>query len=188
MSFYRVEIDEVFKDIGEEVTLKLFRNNANWRISVFLAHTKTNQDLEKYWEAISNSIAAIYQSVLVKKEDEFERWNIYVVFLSKENVEKELKFKIENDKFSSRKIVHSRPEENLEDDLALRIIIEQITNEDLQLVDSTQEAGTTNRSYTPKTMIWDLIKNEDLLHYKKDKQQLLLDTLIKKIGDENKKS
>lgn len=58
--------------------------------------------LWEYWQQIANFIAVRFQN---KLDDEFQRWNIYLFFRVAGPVEKELKYKIENDTFSSRKII-----------------------------------------------------------------------------------
>ncbi|NOU94895.1 hypothetical protein GC093_16940 [Paenibacillus sp. LMG 31456] len=58
--------------------------------------------LKKRWLSIINDIAVNFQSTLEKT---VEIWNIYVVFIIHNKVEKELKYLIEQNKFSSRKIV-----------------------------------------------------------------------------------
>lgn len=59
-------------------------------------------DLEKNWRQIVNFIAIHFQN---KLENEFECWNIYLFFRVPMAVGKELKYKIENDTFSSRKVI-----------------------------------------------------------------------------------
>ena len=58
--------------------------------------------LSKNWQQIANFIAVQFQN---KLEDEFQRWNIYLFFRVIDATGKELKYKIENDTFSSRKVI-----------------------------------------------------------------------------------
>lgn len=73
-----------------------------YEITIFTILVKNSVDLLNSWEALTNDIAIHFQSELTKN---IERWNIYVVFLINELVSKELKYHIEQDKFSSRKII-----------------------------------------------------------------------------------
>ncbi|WP_422350756.1 ABC-three component system middle component 1 [Flagellimonas sp.] len=58
--------------------------------------------LSENWQQIANFIALHFQN---KLDDEFQRWNIYLFFRVVGPVGKELKYKIENDTFSSRKVI-----------------------------------------------------------------------------------
>lgn len=61
-----------------------------------------NDALSDYWEDITENIAINFQ---IDIEKEIERWNIYVVFLLENEVPKEIKYKIEQDKYCCRKLV-----------------------------------------------------------------------------------
>ena len=69
---------------------------------IFTIQISTVAELENIWESIANEIAAYFQSDF---KNEYETWNLYVVFLSDFEISRDLKYKIENDKYSSRKIV-----------------------------------------------------------------------------------
>lgn len=61
-----------------------------------------NDALNDYWENLTENIAINFQ---IDIEKEIERWNIYVVFLLENEVPKEIKYKIEQDKYCCRKLV-----------------------------------------------------------------------------------
>src|ERR1044072_8817289 len=63
----------------------------------------SNEDLMKAkWMAVSQFIAGHFQSGLI---NEFSVWNIYLFFIIPETISDDLKYTVENDTFSSRKIV-----------------------------------------------------------------------------------
>jgi hypothetical protein len=72
------------------------------RFHIFTIQSKTIEQLDINWESLTDMIAGYYQADI---EDEYETWNFYIVFLSEFEIPKNLKYKIENDKYSSRKIV-----------------------------------------------------------------------------------
>lgn len=78
------------------------------RVALFITHPLGHEQLKNEWEAIRNEVAN-YQSGV---EDEFERWNHYLFYLVDEEVMRDtnLKYKIEHDTISSRKILVSRAE------------------------------------------------------------------------------
>ncbi|KAA5542065.1 ABC-three component system middle component 1 [Adhaeribacter rhizoryzae] len=70
--------------------------------NVFCISSDNNKFLERNWVALKNLIAGDFQ---VDFDNDFEKWNLYLIFFVKGKCEKGLKYKIENDKFSSRKII-----------------------------------------------------------------------------------
>ncbi|MCC2379090.1 hypothetical protein LKM00_16735 [Bacillus wiedmannii] len=76
---------------------------SNYNIHIFTAVLKEDVELTQFWEEFTNSIAIHFQSELEKN---IEIWNVYVVFFVEDAVKKELKYEIEQDKYSSRKIVY----------------------------------------------------------------------------------
>lgn len=71
-------------------------------LSCFTVKFKRAEELDIYWEEIVAEIAINY---INEQTDTFSIWNCYCVFLCSQQVPKELKYKIENNKFAMRKIV-----------------------------------------------------------------------------------
>ncbi|HEV7350359.1 ABC-three component system middle component 1 [Telluribacter sp.] len=94
-------------------------------IHSFFLQCSTSQVLEEEWQSLSNAIAFHYQS---KIESEFERWNFYLFYLVDTLVNRGLKFRIENDPISSRKIVIDNFKGTLTPPDIKDIIDEHITN------------------------------------------------------------
>ena len=131
----------------------------NVNISVFFVLTNSSiLSEERVWENISKEIALKYQS---KLETVYEKWNLYIIYLTSNVTSKELKNQIENDKFSSRKIVEDSYAKEFNDDEANRLIIKHITNADLkEIVEATQEVSIS--VYTPKNKkLWQLLLKEE---------------------------
>lgn len=110
-------------------------------ISVFTLTIEKAALLKDNWRDIYSSIAAYFQSSL-PAESEFEKWNIYLFYICREEVEKELQYKIENDRFASRKIVLGNCKEVINDKTVSTIINQHITNSDLKIDNQVQQANS----------------------------------------------
>jgi len=161
MNFLTIEISNPDFEI-ENCKIYHYRNEDDFRINVFFL--KANSDIiDKNWKRFSNIVAANYQTSEYMSNKEFDRWNFYIVYMSKDKVSKELQNKIENDKFSSRKIVEDSYNNVFNDDEANRLIIKHITNADLkEIVEETLEV--TISEYIPKNEnLWKLLLDEEKL-------------------------
>jgi len=98
-------------------------------IPVFFILFSDDKQLADVWPKLNLYIAVNFQTIL---ESEFSTWNIYLFFLLPSPVTNALKYKIENDTFSSRKIV-------IEGEMTHRnIISEHILNDNLQVMEKDQ--------------------------------------------------
>lgn len=158
---YSIDVINQLKEKYNACDFRFCLTQTNVNISVFfvLADSFTLSE-ENLWEKISKEIALKYQS---KLETIYEKWNLYVIYVTNDVAPKELKNKIENDKFSSRKIVEDSYSEEFNDNEANRLIIKHITNSDLkEIVDATQEV--TISTYAPKNeKLWELLLAEEKL-------------------------
>lgn len=92
------------------------------KILAFCCQSKKLSDLQK-WREINSFIAAKYLRVC---ENNFERWNTYLLFVCAEEIPKNIQYEIENNKFSMRKIV---AKDNIQSDFLNTYEIESIINE-----------------------------------------------------------
>ena len=78
-------------------------------IDIFVTEPMNVADLEEEWIMIRDDIAMKYQRSLT---DDFERWNFYLFYVVEdiESLRRNLKFKIEHNTLSSRKIIISAKE------------------------------------------------------------------------------
>lgn len=93
-------VDEWYEQFSEDV----FGIGSN--IDIFITKPLTAEDLKGNWDKMRTQIAMTYQRSL---DDDFERWNFYIFYVLKkgEHIDENLKFKIEHDTLSSRKIIIS---------------------------------------------------------------------------------
>lgn len=86
-----------------EKGLNLWKNNYESFDTYIFSIFFTEQELTELWENLRNDIALYFQSNL---EKEIELWNIYIIFFIENSiVQKELKYKVENDYYCARKLV-----------------------------------------------------------------------------------
>lgn len=103
---------EIIKLLKEGERLQLYPNLQCWikeitaknsfKIHVFSNYLSNEIELENVWKKLKSDIAAYFQTAL---ELEVEIWNIYIFFFVSGKVCKELKYEVEQDKYSSRKII-----------------------------------------------------------------------------------
>ncbi len=159
MNFSKIKIDNPDFEI-DKFNISHYRNVENFKINVFFIEADTTM-INENWKRFSNMVAANYQNSEFMSDMEFDKWNFYIIFISKEIISKEVKNKIENDKFSSRKIVEDSYNIEFDDDEANRLIVKHITNSDLkEIVEATQEV--TISEYVPNNEnLWKLLEKEE---------------------------
>lgn len=79
------------------------------KILVCVTKCLTEDELRETWRNYRNDFAVEYQTDDI---DEFERWNFYLFYIvdNKNAIDRNLKYEIEHDTISSRKIVVSKDE------------------------------------------------------------------------------
>lgn len=156
-----------------EVTFRQFIFGGN--VSAFFLKFPDEQILEKDWRKLANAIAVFYQSRL---SDEFEKWNIYLFYQCIQSISRDLKYKIENDTFSSRKIFIAG--EYQEDE----VVKEFIVNKDLTLSNKLK----LEEEFIGDPIIWDAVIGKVIKAKKKRTYEAanVLEAIVKKIKQEAK--
>lgn len=135
-SYSAVELPEN-TNISDEFNMLLhtllIEGSNNSKLSCFSFQFNSEDALDIAWQNITNEIAVNYIAHL---EDSFSKWNCYIVFLCSSAIPKELKYKIENNKFALRKIVI----DGLERPVSAEDIIKIINNRILDLNIELKEA------------------------------------------------
>lgn len=130
-----------YSQLKEQVTIylndlfpgvKIFITHVKYEglISVFFVMPQNHQQLAELWIEISSAIAMYYQT---KLNTDFEIWNLYVFYVLKSPIERGLKYRIENDPISSRKVVIDNFTEELTESTISPIITQHITNINLNI-------------------------------------------------------
>ena len=82
-------------------------NETQYRCHAFIIAMDDANMLDSEWELYKSEIALYFQAGL---KIDIEIWNIYIFFVVNEEVSREIKYRIEQDKYSCRKIVVSKIE------------------------------------------------------------------------------
>lgn len=114
------------------------------------------EELKNDWVRITNLIAIHYQSNL---NSDFERWNLYLFFILPKdvNIPDDLKYTIENNTFSSRKIVEDAS-------LSTEALIKKHVNNKLNLEEVSPRTESIDFKYDP--LIYDVLKDKKLKNKK----------------------
>ncbi len=149
-------------------------------VSVFCFLVEKIEQLEANWENIRDFIAMYFQSNL---ESEFSRWNLYLLFVCATEIPIKLKYQIENDTISSRKIVieNYKNDGRAPDDNQLgHLISKHITNDDIQL---EQSSDLNNYSDSPifDSKVLNFIQNKSIAAGKKSEKTENLKKLYEEV-------
>ncbi|MFY0256399.1 ABC-three component system middle component 1 [Chitinophaga sp. 30R24] len=157
---------EVELDISQQLVeayncteVKILQVNFVGNFFVIIVRFSSIPDLNESWRKINSVIAVKFSQYL---KTEFEKYNLYLLFFVDEEVPKQLKYEIENNKFSSRKIAE-KCNRQLTDDRIREILAQYITNSDISI---TPGADSISLEYTSDSVVWSLIKDQV---YQKDK-------------------
>jgi hypothetical protein len=173
------DIITILKDEYKNLTIQFKSVEYSGLISLFIVQVPTPDLLSMNWDKISGTIAAYYQPYL---NNDFEKWNIYIMYVSSAKIPQHLKYKIENDRFSSRKIVVDQFTKELNDVSIADLIIGHITNKDLQ-PQGVQKAKI-KEDYSSDSPIWNLLRETVLKSGKGKKAEAdaLLQSISRKLG------
>lgn len=144
-------------------------------VHVLIIKVQNEELLNSLWKRIRDYIAVYFQTTM---ESEFERWNLYLIYVSEKIISKELKYKIENDRISSRKIVvdHFMEEFN---DKSISAIIKKYIDYTFLLPDEDMESYD---SYISKSIIYRLVSEKITSSFKNRDREI--ERLYSKIKDE----
>jgi hypothetical protein len=132
------KFDDYFKSSGTECwqspagTINLY---------LFSAFYPTVKDLETKYKELRDHIAVSFQSRMLEKAA--ERWNLYLLLLVREGVPEDLKQRIIQDKFSTRKIVYSTGQEEITDAYINNLVSQSLLDIDIP-VRKIAEGSLTN--------------------------------------------
>lgn len=159
----------------EQLAFDVLLSDFKVKITTFfvIGNSETFQQNEN-WKRISEDIALKYQSKIFCISD---KWNVYILYLSKDKMPKDLKNKVETDKFSSRKIVEEEFRIELSEKIKRELIIKHITGEDLiEFVNDQNNKIQDNkeRYLAENSIIWESIPEESIKGDKEWQEKLLI--------------
>lgn len=148
------------RDLYESCKINCFvRQEANntYNIYVFTMQLRLEKELKDNWEKFINNISISFQS---KLEQDVEKWNIYTIFFVEEKVSDIIKFRIEQDKFATRKIV-------LDSTRQYGDLFDNPSNEISQI-----ENLINSKLFSIKIQNKNLVKEENFIQLINDKSQI----------------
>lgn len=110
--------------------LHLVENNY---MVLLVKSNELNKLLENHAKAFDSLTSSVAMSMEEYLQDDFKRWNVYIMYLTNVNIEKNVKYKIENDTFFARKIVVDDYHKQLTDENIEKLILKYITINDLNI-------------------------------------------------------
>ncbi|GAA3945178.1 hypothetical protein GO495_31055 [Chitinophaga oryziterrae] len=119
-------------------------------VHAFSVNIDKESTLKETWQTISNFIAMHFQTRI---GDNFGKYNFYLFYIAVENISNELKYKIENNTFSSRKIIITNGEE------LSSLVNFHILNNDLKI---GQENTVVIDSFKKNEQLWSKLQGRVL--------------------------
>ncbi|MDM1328669.1 ABC-three component system middle component 1 [Myroides odoratimimus] len=121
-------IIESLKEKDENIVFECLecwiKEENNYNIYIFSIQLEDKKKLLEIHEELRDYIAIYFQSQFLEKN--VERWNIYQFFFIKDKIDEVTKQLIEQDKFSTRKIIHDGLNREINDDDITSIIEEEL--------------------------------------------------------------
>jgi hypothetical protein len=118
---------------------------SGYKCHLFVCSQRSEEELNLHWEKITSTIALQFQANL---KEPIQIWNIYLVFFVTENVSKNLKYKIEQDKYCCRKIIEDNVEVSQTDEAVIAYLEQRIFS-----MKSIEASHSTTLSQTTKNII-----------------------------------
>ena len=123
------KVDHIIESLKEKDETISFENLTCWEykednysLYMFSIQLKNQKELLKTHEELRDYIAIYFQSQFLEKD--IERWNIYQFFFIEEKINHDSKQKVEQDKFSTRKVIYDDRKKSLSDD-EIKVLINQ---------------------------------------------------------------
>ncbi len=173
--------EDVFRNTFPDLTYVHHIEDIGGKVNVFFIGLDDEKTLDIFWDKIRNLIAVYYQS---KLESDFERWNIYIVFVLPIIVGNELKYKIENDQLSSRKIIVDDFVEEFNEEAKNKLLSCYIKNE-LSLPDTDNDHDNRLSTYTSNSKVFSVVNAIAKSGKGKAQLELVYGQILKKLRNEN---
>lgn len=150
-------------------------------IPIIFIQFRDLNDLEKYWKEFNSFITAEY---LTKLKNDFSKWNSYVFYLTESTVEKPLKYEIENNKFSTRKIVVESVNHAVDANIIKKVFSEHIINDNIEFNIEIQNIESFSKNEIIDKALKSTFFNKSI-SVKEENLLKVLNHLEKTLSDEN---
>lgn len=159
----------------ENIQFHMFRSDDNFSFITCLACIcERSNDIVEHWKSIQNMLAVFHQG-----SGDFDAWNVYLAFISVENVPTWAKYEIENNKFSARKIILDGFQEVPSLEKLTSELENQLLGSDLTLESRSgqlEEHLINSEYYYRGAPI-------DSKHESREKRALIIDNIIKRLNN-----
>ena len=147
------------------------------QLYVFSIYFINQHALSLQWEEAKKYIAAYVQGLLLDKS--VERWNLYLFFLVGESVDTNVQYTIEQDKYSTRKIVFGDVGTHPSDDDIVNLIMDTLFLLDIETVTTAKTDDINNILKSKHPAVYDFMTTHG-----SDKTQDVFDEMTKLLGKE----
>lgn len=125
-------------------------------------YLKNENEIIKNWTQITNNVALHYQKKLT---NDFDKWNLYLFFLVEDpsKLSNEIKYSIENNTFSSRKIIESNATSLSElIDRHIHNILSIETTAEISKETTLSDNNFDSITFDYNEIIWDTLKDKTI--------------------------
>lgn len=158
--------NDIIREIKDESLNNTFdivdcwiKDEGKYKLYIFTPYFETEEELMSKWERINSDVSLYFQGGLQSK---IEIWNIYILMLVEEKVKSENRYFIEQNKFSSRKIIIDNVSKPLTETEIQNLIYEKLFNLkiELKVIDNNQETleSLLNEDYNS---LFDLLSKDE---------------------------
>ena len=183
MELYKtISVKELEQDVQQSFPIKHFslvKVEFGGIIPIALVQFVDNIELANNWKDFNSYLSGEY---IASIKDEFSKWNFYIFYFASDNVDKALKYEIENNKFSSRKIVIDNCHDLSEVEIN-NVISEHITNDNIKIMIDLKKAEPLKKDETIQKAI-DQLPNKMTRLNKEDELTKALELIEKHLKDE----
>lgn len=105
LPFKKSESDQALIELSQlfpQVVFKVYRSDdATNFITCFVSIFQSAADCVEQWESVNSSVVMLAQGIM---EGYAAPWNLYLIIVTPDHLPRDVKYKIENDRFAARKI------------------------------------------------------------------------------------
>lgn len=145
-------------------------------VIVCIVKFKDDTILKNQWKEFNSYLTAKF---IPSVKNDYSRWNFYVFYFSNNTLGKALKYEIENNKFSSRKIVIENNKSITKKEIE-EVIAEHITNDNIEIIVENKKTPTFKKNAT----LARILEKVSLNKKNDDELQAALDLIEKKYNNE----
>jgi hypothetical protein len=172
MQLVNLNIDNI-ENIKETYNLEYLQLFKLEDVYPLLVYVVKSNNFEDTWEQINFTLTQYIENYL----DNFNKWNMYLLFITEENITKEVQYKIENDTLAFRKITESNYSNELTEENIKELISKHVLFTDLNI----ENTYTNISNYNSETNIWTKIVAVNELN--DENLEFILDTLEGEINE-----